>query len=67
MIFKVSVWLLAVVVALFFEGAMLLAAPKAWQTLMAQLVTFPVERLRKIGLSLTIAALVLLFMARWLI
>ncbi|WP_143324874.1 DUF2065 family protein [Rappaport israeli] len=62
-----SVWLLAVVVALFFEGAMLLVAPKSWQTLMAQLVTFPVERLRKIGLSLTIAALVLLFMARWLI
>lgn len=60
-----SVWFLAFIIVLFFEGAMLAVAPQAWQNLMREMTRLPPERIRRIGLSMTIIAIVLLFLSKW--
>lgn len=55
-------WLLALVIVLFFEGAVLGIAPRAWQQAMRQLSELPPERLRRMGLAMSGAAVVLLLL-----
>ncbi len=61
-----NVWILACVIVLFFEGAMLAVAPKAWQKMMWDLLQLPAEKLRKIGFTMTITAVLLIFLMKWL-
>lgn len=58
-------WLLALVIVLFFEGAVLGLAPRAWQQAMRQLAELPPENLRRIGLAMSGAALLLLLVLMW--
>lgn len=50
------VWLMALAIALFFEGMMLSVNPHAWQELMRKLCALPASNLRKIGLSMIACA-----------
>lgn len=59
-------WLLALVMVLFFEGAMLGLAPRAWQQAMRQLIELPPQRLRRIGLAMSGTAVVLLLLLLWM-
>ncbi|MDO5091091.1 MAG: DUF2065 domain-containing protein [Cardiobacteriaceae bacterium] len=59
-------WLLALVIVLFFEGAILGLAPRAWQRAMRELAALPPENLRRIGLAMSGAALALLALLFWM-
>lgn len=59
-------WLLALVIVLFFEGAVLGLAPRAWQQAMREMSAMPPERLRRIGLALSGTAIVLLLLLLWM-
>lgn len=59
-------WLLALIIVLFFEGAVLGLAPRAWQQAMRQLAELPPENLRRIGLGMSGVAVVLLFLLMWM-
>ncbi|MBV7434204.1 DUF2065 domain-containing protein [Cardiobacteriaceae bacterium TAE3-ERU3] len=57
-----SAWLLAMVIVLFFEGAMIGIAPDTWKRSMRQLTEMPSATLRKIGLTMAaVAVAILLF------
>lgn len=58
-------WLLALVIVLFFEGAILGLAPRAWQQAMRQLAELPPENLRRMGLAMSATAIVLLLLLLW--
>ncbi|MDO4434916.1 MAG: DUF2065 domain-containing protein [Cardiobacteriaceae bacterium] len=60
-----KVWLLASALMLFFEGFLLSVAPDKWKSIMVELVRLPTSQLRKIGLSLSVGAVVLLMLS-WL-
>ena len=45
-------WLLALVIVLFFEGAVLGLAPRAWQQAMREMSAMPPERLRRSRLGM---------------
>ncbi|UJF24897.1 DUF2065 domain-containing protein [Suttonella sp. R2A3] len=55
-----SAWILAFIIVLFFEGAMIGIAPKTWKRTIIELVKLPDHSLRKVGLSMAGVALVLL-------
>lgn len=59
-------WLLALVIVLFFEGAVLGLMPRAWQQAMREMSQMPPERLRRIGLVLSGTAIVLLILLLWM-
>ena len=60
-----KVWLLASALMLFFEGFLLSVAPDKWKSIMLELVKLPTPQLRKIGLSLSFGAVILLMLS-WL-
>lgn len=55
-----NVWMLATVIVLFFEGAVIGIAPDAWKRTMRQLIELPSSSLRKMGIALALVALILL-------
>ena len=59
-------WLLALVIVLFFEGAILGLAPRAWQQAMRQLAELLPENLRRMGLAMSATAIVLLLLLLWM-
>lgn len=61
-----SAWLLAAVIVLFFEGAMIGIAPDTWKQAIRQLTEMPSATLRKIGFSMALVALVLLLLGKTL-
>lgn len=58
-----SAWVLAAVIVLFFEGAMIGIAPDAWKRTMRQLLELPSSTLRKVGIAMALVALVLLLIS----
>lgn len=55
--------MLALIIVLFFEGAMIGIAPEAWKRTMRQLIELPSSALRRTGLSMAFVALLLLIFA----
>lgn len=48
------------IIVLFCEGLMIGISPQLWQRTMRQLAEQPPEKLRKLGLSMVVAAIILL-------
>lgn len=61
-----SPWLLAAVIILFFEGAIIAIAPEKWQQTMRQITQLPPAVLRKVACILVACAFLLLFLLRWM-
>ncbi len=60
-----SVWVLSLVLALFFEGLMISINPSKWQEIMRQIVALPPETLRRMGLGMIATAFFLLLFVLW--
>ena len=58
-----NAWLLAIVIVLFFEGAMIGIAPDTWKKNMRQLIEMPSRLLRKVGIAMALVALLLMLIS----